>query len=70
MANAINHITPLTQAQRQDVNIRELGQTIKQRMTFTQKILGFLDAVYWLSPIGKLHNKDKYNQYWTIKSNL
>jgi hypothetical protein len=52
------------------INIRERAQEIKLSMTWPQYIAGMIDSLYWLSPLGKLHNKDKYNLYWSIKAQL
>jgi hypothetical protein len=52
------------------INIRERAQEIKRSMTWMQYLGGMLDSLYWLSPLGKLHNRDKYALYWSIKAQL
>lgn len=70
MPNVAPTETTLPPAPPQTIDIPALATTIKQNMTFKQKVIGFFDAIYWLSPIGKLHNKEKHNLYWVIKSKL
>jgi hypothetical protein len=67
VAPAHNTLPP---APPQAIDIPALATQIKQNMTLTQKVIGFFDAIYWLSPIGKLHNKQKHNLYWDIKTQL
>lgn len=38
----------------------------KNNMTWGQYTAGFFKSLYWLSPIGYLHNKDQYYLYWYI----
>ena len=71
MVDALVHTSVIATSPAVEViNIPALASTIKQRMTWPQYIAGMLDSLYWLSPIGKLHNKDKYNLYWSIKVQL
>jgi hypothetical protein len=72
MVDALVHTTVIaaTTPPIEVINIRERAQEIKQRMTWPQYITGMINSIYWLSPLGKLHDKDKYNLYWSIKSQL
>lgn len=67
---APTHINTLPQAPPQAIDVPALATTIKQNMTWMQYLGGMLDSLYWLSPIGKLHNKEKHNLYWNIKAAL
>ena len=70
MPNVAPTHNTLPPAPPQAIDISALATTIKQNMTFTQKVVGFFDAIYWLSPIGRLQNKEKHNLYWDIKTKL
>ena len=71
MVDALVHTSSVVAPQQQQaINVQSLASTIKQNMTWLQYFTGFIDAFYWLSPIGKLHDKDKYNLYWSIKAQL
>ena len=51
-------------------NIKNHGEHIKAKMSWSNYFYGAIRSFYWLSPIGYFNDRPKFHLYWYILSHL